>query len=119
MVAELLLPHVPMSNPFVDRLIGSVRREMPDQTLFWAVADLENKLQAYQRYYNGSRTHSERNDATPIADSGRKVVNINEYRWKQHCRGLFQLPMAARNTISPGTGPVDRVSECVLLPIGR
>jgi len=89
------LPHVPMSHPFVERLIGRVRREMLDETFFWTVADLENKLQAYQRYYNGSRTRYGRGGATPIDDSDRKVVNINEYRWKQHCRGLFQLPMAA------------------------
>ena len=37
------LPHVPMSHPFVERLIGSVRRELLDQTLFWTATDLENK----------------------------------------------------------------------------
>ena len=42
------LPHVPMSHPFVERLIGSIRREIPDQTLFWTATDLEKKLQAYQ-----------------------------------------------------------------------
>ena len=29
------LPHVPMSHPFVERLIGSVRRELLDRTFFW------------------------------------------------------------------------------------
>jgi transposase InsO family protein len=28
------LPYVPMSHPFVERLIGSVREELLDQTLF-------------------------------------------------------------------------------------
>ena len=28
------LPHVPMPHPFVERLIGSVRRELLDQTFF-------------------------------------------------------------------------------------
>jgi transcriptional regulator of met regulon len=32
------LPHVPMSHPFVERLIGSNRREMLDQTLFWTAS---------------------------------------------------------------------------------
>jgi hypothetical protein len=89
------LPHVPMSHPFVERLIGSVRRELLDQTFFWTATDLENKLQAYQRYYNAHRTHSGRDGATPICASERKVVDINEYRWQKHCRGLFQLPKAA------------------------
>ena len=89
------LPHAPMSHPFVERLIGSTRRELLDQTLFWTATDLENKLQEYQRYYNGSRTHSGRDGATPIGDSERKVVDINQYRWQKHCRGLFELPVAA------------------------
>ena len=52
------LPHVPMSHPFVERLIGSVRRELLDHTLFWTATDLENKLRDYQAHYNESRTHS-------------------------------------------------------------
>jgi transposase InsO family protein len=34
------LPHVPMSHPFIERLIGSVRRGLLDQTLFWSATDL-------------------------------------------------------------------------------
>ena len=89
------LPHVPMSHPFVERLIGSIRRELLDQTFFWTATDLENKLRNYQRYFNECRAHSGRDGATPVETSDRKVVDINQYRWKKHCRGLFQLPMVA------------------------
>ena len=89
------VPHAPMSHPFVERLIGSVRRELLDQTLFWTATDLENKLQEYQFYYNESRTHSGRNGATPMESGGDKVVDINDYRWRKHCRGLFHLPIVA------------------------
>ena len=89
------LPHVPMSHPFVERLIGSVRRELLDQTLFWTTTDLEKKLREYQRYYNAYRAHSGRDGKTPENFDAAKAVDINEYRWKGHCRGLFQLPMAA------------------------
>jgi transposase InsO family protein len=89
------LPHVPMSHPFVERLIGSIRRELLDQTLFWTGTDLENKLQDYQRYYNNGRTHSGRDGATPVDSDSEKVADINSYRWKKHCRGLFQLLVAA------------------------
>ena len=89
------LPHVPMSHPFVERLIGNVRRELLDQTFFWTATDLENKLRAYQRYFNECRTHSGRDGATPTETSGNTVADINKYRWKKHCRGLFQLPVAA------------------------
>ena len=89
------LPHVPMSHPFVERLIGSVRRELLDQTFFWTETDLENKLRDYQRYYNESRTHSGRDGETPMESEGKKVIDINDYRWTKHCRGLFELPVAA------------------------
>src|SRR6516165_8949473 len=38
------VPDVPLSHPFVERLIGTIRRECLDRTLFWTVADLEMKL---------------------------------------------------------------------------
>jgi hypothetical protein len=39
-------PDVPLSHPFIERLIGTIRRECLDQTLFWTMADLEAKLRA-------------------------------------------------------------------------
>jgi putative transposase len=89
------LPHVPMSHPFVERLIGSVRRELLDQTVFWTATDLENKLHDYQRYYNGHRCHTSRKGTTPVDTMRSNVVNIKDYRWAEHCRGLFELPVAA------------------------
>lgn len=89
------VPYMPMSHPFVERLIGSIRRELLDQTLFWTCNDLEYKLQAYRRYYNEHRCHCSRSDATPVECTVRSVADINNYRWIGHCRGLFQLPVAA------------------------
>jgi len=89
------LPHLPMSHPFVERLIGSVRRELLDQTFFWTATDLENKLRDYQVYYNEHRCHSSRDGDTPVESDASKVVDIRKYRWKKQCRGLFQLPVAA------------------------
>ena len=88
------LPHVPMSHPFVERLIDSVRRELLDQTFFWTATDLENKLREYQRYYNENRTHSGGDGATPVDSGSGKVAAIDDYRWKKHGRGLFELPIA-------------------------
>ena len=45
-VAEIkTVPYVPLSHTFVERLIGTIRREYLDQTLFWTTAYLEEKLQ--------------------------------------------------------------------------
>jgi hypothetical protein len=38
------VPYVPLSHPFVESLIGTIRREYLDRTLFWTATDLENKL---------------------------------------------------------------------------
>src|SRR5262249_2248074 len=52
------LPGVPLSHPFVERLIGTIRRECLDQALFWTTAELEAKLRDFQDYFNGYRTHA-------------------------------------------------------------
>src|SRR5215813_9837273 len=46
------VPYAPLSHPFVERLIGTIRKEYLDQTLFWTATDLEQKLQAFQHYLN-------------------------------------------------------------------
>ena len=43
-------PGVPQSHPFVERLIGSVRREYLDHLLFFNRLDLQRKLNRYQQY---------------------------------------------------------------------
>jgi hypothetical protein len=75
--------------------IPQVRRELLDQTFFGTTTDLENKLSDYQCYYNEHRTHSGRDGATPVELAGRTIIEIEDYRWKSHCRGLFELPVAA------------------------
>ena len=49
------VPTVPLSHPFVERLIGSLRRECVDQLLFRSASDLEDKLVAFQDFYNAHR----------------------------------------------------------------
>jgi len=92
------VPYAPLSHPFVERLIGTVRRECLDQALFWSVRDLENKLKAFQHYYNAGRVHFGLNGKPPIFTGTRErieVADLNQYRWQPYCRGLFQLPVAA------------------------
>lgn len=52
------IPYARISHPFFERLIGTIRRELLDQCLFWNTADLERKLAKFQEYYNHHRTHS-------------------------------------------------------------
>jgi putative transposase len=93
------VPYVPTSHPFIERLIGTVRRELLDKTLFFSANDLQNKLESFQHYYNEKRCHGGINGITPEEKAGEQqssnVVSLNHYRWEKHCRGLFQLPVAA------------------------
>lgn len=89
------LPHAPMAHPFVERLIGSVRRELLNQRFFWTVTDLENKFRNYRRYYNEDPCHSSRDGATQAETGDKDIVYVNRYLWKKHCRGMFELLIAA------------------------
>jgi transposase InsO family protein len=96
LVAEIkTVPYVPLSHPFVERLVGTLRRECLDRTLFWTTADLESKLLDFKTYFNHHRTHSARVGRPPEDALPRPVANLRSYRWESHCRGLYQTPIAA------------------------
>ena len=63
------VPYVPLSHPFVERLIGTIRREDWDRTLFWTTADLENKLLDFRTYFNKYRSHTGLQGRTPDQDT--------------------------------------------------
>jgi transposase InsO family protein len=91
------VPYVPLSHPFVERLIGTIRRECLDHTIFWTAADLEMKLLDFQRYYNGHRAHAGLDGCTPDAsvNASCAVASLSTYRWQRHCRELYETPIAA------------------------
>ena len=91
-------PHVPISHPFVERLIGTTRREFLDHVLFRNSRDLKRKLTDFQIYYNAERVHASLGGKTPAGINNEvtlKQANLNDIRWESHCRGLVQLPVAA------------------------
>ncbi|WNO10627.1 integrase core domain-containing protein [Teredinibacter sp. KSP-S5-2] len=86
------LPGVPTSHPFIERIIGTVRREFLDHTLFWTCSDLQRKLDQFKDYYNQNRVHSSRSGKPPTNQRS-TTMNFSNYSWKSYCRGLFQLPI--------------------------
>jgi len=97
-VAEIkTVPYVPLSHPFVERLIGTIRREYLDRVLFWTRTDLEKKLLDFRNYFNNHRTHSSLVGRTPNQDesSSEPFADLHFYRWQSHCNGLYQTPIAA------------------------
>ena len=92
------IPFTPCSHPFVERLIGTIRRELLDHALFWNPADPERKLADFRTYYNEHRTHSSIGGGTPAESTGLSLnlgTTLSNFCWKTHCRGLYQLPAAA------------------------
>lgn len=87
--------YVPLSHPFIERLIGTIRRELLDRTLFWTTADLEAKLIGFQHYYNAHRTHAGLEGRLPEPRANASPTALGSYRWQRHCRGLYQTPIAA------------------------
>ena len=115
------VPYVPWSHPFIERLIGTIRRECLDRTLFWTAVDLERKLSDFRRYYNGHRTHAGLNGRTrnrgrtraadarisvAIAGSG-TVVGCIRRRWRHE--------LCATDTRGhvPNVAPVDQLNATV------
>lgn len=50
-------PRCPWQNPYVERLIGSIRRQCLDHLIIFNAAHLRHVLTAYAEYYNRIRTH--------------------------------------------------------------
>jgi hypothetical protein len=46
-----------LSNPYCERVIGTLRRELLDHVIVLGEAHARRMLKAYVGYYNSSRTH--------------------------------------------------------------
>jgi putative transposase len=58
-------PRAPWQNPFVERVIGSIRRECLDHFLILSEAHLRRLLRAYVAYYNTTRPHQSLDNNSP------------------------------------------------------
>jgi transposase InsO family protein len=92
------VPHAPVSHPFVERLIGTIRREYLDRTFFWNAVDLQRKLDEFRDYYNAHRVHRSLDGITPAKCAGAPSpapATLDQYAWRSHCRGRFETPVPA------------------------
>lgn len=73
-----IAPRSPWQNGYVERLIGSVRRECLDHVLVLGERHLRHVLCAYATYYNETRTHlalgKDAPNGRPIATTGAITV---------------------------------------------
>jgi putative transposase len=73
-IAEVLsAPARPWQNPYVERVIGSIRRDCLDHVIVLNESHLRRVLTSYLRYYHHSRTHlgleKDTPDRRPIAET--------------------------------------------------
>ncbi len=63
----LISPRSPWQSPYVERLIGTIRREWLDHMIIVGEDHLRHILREYLDYYHNSRPHQslERNSPTP------------------------------------------------------
>ena len=92
------VPCAPQLHPYVERLIGTIRREYLDRLFFWNGRDFSRKLAEYRSYFNAVRVHQGLSGNTPMEKGGgsaRTLPHLPDYGWQSHCHNLVQLPIAA------------------------
>ncbi len=60
-------PGSPWQNPYVERLIGTIRRECLDHVIVLGEAHLKRILTEYFAYYHAARTHQALDDNAPLS----------------------------------------------------
>jgi putative transposase len=63
---KLIAPRSPWQNPYVQRLMGPIRRECLDRVIVFNERQLRHVLQSYFEYYHDVRPHRALSDDSPI-----------------------------------------------------
>src|SRR5437660_2057054 len=71
-----IAPGSPWQNGFVERLIGSIRRECVDYIVVLGETHLRGVLKSYARYYNEMRTHRSLDKDAPISRPVQRTGSI-------------------------------------------
>jgi len=85
----VIAPHSPWQNPYVERVIGTLRRECLDHVIVLGEAHLRRIVRSYVAYYHRARTHLALNKDAPQPRTAQppekgKVVEIPEVGGLHH-----------------------------------
>src|SRR5262252_7593602 len=84
----LTAPRSPWQNPYVERLIGSIRRDCLDHFIIFNARHLKRTLSSYFTYCHGSRTHLGLDKQCPHV---RQVSNVGTiFADSEGCRSAFR-----------------------------
>jgi transposase InsO family protein len=72
-------PASPWQNGFVERLIGSIRRECLDHIVVFGEAHLRRILRSYANYYNEIRTHRSLDKDAPVSRRVQRTGSIKSF----------------------------------------
>ena len=86
-------PYVPLSHPFLARLIGRIRSAYLDRTLFWTTVDLDAKSAEFPKHSNGHRAQAgvEGGLPEPGADGSASPFDLEFYRFGSTVEGCTRL----------------------------
>ena len=70
-------PHSPWQNAYVERVIGSICRDLLDHVIVMNERHLRKLLRRYVEYYNGYRTHLGLDKDTPLGRAVQAVGSIS------------------------------------------
>ena len=81
----------PVANPFAERWIGTLRRELLDRTIIWNQSQLERLVIDYTGHYNGHRPHRSLGQQPPL---GPETTNVSAAPFRHatkttRCNGLI------------------------------
>jgi putative transposase len=92
------VPYAPASHSFIERLIGTIRREHLDHRFCRISIDLHRELEKFRTYYNRARVRRPLNGTTPADRAGHSAssrASAAHHAWQRHCDGLVDTPVAA------------------------
>ena len=69
MEEKLIAPRSPWQNPYVERLIGTLRRECLDHVIVMNEPHLRRVIRDYLEYYHQDRTHRSLDQDCPVSRS--------------------------------------------------
>ena len=100
-------PRSPWQNPYVERLIGTLRRDCLDHVLIFGEPHLRRVLALYSQYYNEARTHLGLGKDAPLGAAG-----LSSPTWSKM---LFHVLL---NTIGmgAGSGQFAAIDDQILIP---
>jgi transposase InsO family protein len=96
----------PWQNPYVERVIGSIRREYLDHVVIYNERHLRSVLPSYVDYYHRTRTHLSLDKDCPVSRPCQRSGGSEEsspYRKSVAC------------TIATNASPLDATHSCELL----